>query len=125
MTNKEYYIDSETGELIEKEDTNELVAKEINPIITDDFLEKLEMMEALEQQIEMFKTEHREQIKEIFKKYGVKSFKNDYISITYVPETMQKRVDNQRLKDDGIYDKYLKFVPVKEQIRITKKGKND
>ena len=118
-------VNQETGEIEEVEETYELVAKEINPLITDEFLEKLEMLEALEQQIEMFKTEHKEQIKEVFKKYDIKSFKNDYITITYVPETMQKRVDNQRLKDDGIYENYLKFVPVKESIRITKKGKND
>ena len=118
-------IDEETGEIKEVEETYDLVAKEMSALITDDFIEKLEMLEALEQQVEMYKTEHKEKIKEVFKKYGIKSFKNDYITITYVEATMQKRVDNQRLKDDGIYEKYLKLVPVKESIRITKKGKND
>lgn len=115
-------IDEETGELIEVEETTDLVAKEMNALITDDFIEKLVQVEYLQQQIEMFKTEHREQIKDIFKKYGIKSFKNDYISITYVAEGIQKRVDNERLKQEGLYDKYLKVVPTKESIRVQLKG---
>lgn len=118
-------IDEETGEIIEVEENTDLVAKEMNALITDDFIEKLEQLDYLEQQIEMFKTEHREQIKDIFKKYGIKSFKNDYITITYVAEGMRKQVDNERLKNDGLYKKYLKLVPNKESIRITKKRKND
>lgn len=118
-------LDNETGELIEVEETNELVAKEINPLITDEFIEQLEQIEYLEQQIDMFKSKHKEQIKEIFKKYNIKSFKNDYITITYVGEGMSQRVDTQRLKDDGLYDKYSKFTPVKEQIRVKLKGRND
>lgn len=115
-------IDEETGELIEVEDKNDLVAKEMNELITDDFIDKLVQFEYLEQQIEMFKTEHREQIKEIFKKYGIKSFKNDYISITYVADGMQKRVDTDRLKQEGLYEKYLKLFPTKESIRVQLKG---
>lgn len=118
-------IDEETGELIEVEDKNDLVAKEMNEIITDDFIDKLVQFEYLEQQIEMFKTEHREQIKEIFKKYGIKSFKNDYITITYVPESKKKIIDTNRLKNDGLYDFYSKESDVKESIRVSLKGNND
>lgn len=115
-------VDQETGEIIEVEDNYDLVAKEMNELITDEFIEKLVQVEYLTQQIEMFKAEHKEKIKDIFKKYGIKSFKNDYVSITYVAEGMQKRVDNERLKNDGLYDKYLKVVPTKESIRVQLKG---
>lgn len=118
-------VNAETGEIEEVEETSELVAKEMNALITDDFVEKLYQLEYLEQQIKMFKTEHREQIKEIFKKYKIKSFKNDEISITYVEGGMKKQLDIERLKQDGVYDKYLMMKPYEEQIRITKKGKND
>lgn len=118
-------IDQETGEVIEVEEKQELVAKEMNALITDDFVEQLEQLDYLEQQIKMFKTKNKEKIKEIFKKYNIKSFKNDYITITYVDGGMKKALDIERLKDDGVYDKYVMLKPYEEQIRITKKGKND
>lgn len=120
-------IDNQTGELVEVPDNNELVVKELEDkgIITSDYLDKLEQLAYLKEQIETHDFQCREVIKEVFKKYGVKSCKSDYITISYVDEHMQKRVDNERLKADGLYDKYIKFVPVKESIRVSLKGKND
>lgn len=116
-------INAETGEIEEIEENYDLVAKEMNNLITDDFVEQLEQLDYLEQQIKMFKTKNKEKIKEIFKKYNIKSFKNDYITITYVEEGMKKQLDIERLKNEGLYDKYLMMKPYAEQIRITKKGK--
>lgn len=118
-------INAETGEIEEVEETYELVAKEMNALITDDFVEKLEQLDYLEEQIKLFKKENKDKIKEIFKKYNIKTFKNDYVSITYVQEGMKKQLDMERLKADGVYDKYLMLKPYDEQIRITKKGRND
>ena len=118
-------VNAETGEIEEVEEKQELVAKEMNALITDDFIEQLEQIDYLEQQIKMFKQENKEKIKEIFKKYNIKSFKNDYITITYVEGGMKKALDMERLKDDGVYDNYVMLKPYEEQIRITKKGRND
>ena len=126
MTNKEFYVDAETGEIIEKKDVNEIVEKKINEIVSlDDVLEVVEMLETYEQKLNMMKAQLKEPIIKLFKENGIKTFKSDYLTISYVEPTLQKRVDNQRLKDDGLYEKYLKLIPVSEQIRITKKGKND
>lgn len=119
-------IDSETGEVIEIADTTEIVEQKLNEIVSlDDVLEAVEMLETYEQKLNMYKAQLKEPLIKLFKENNIKTFKNDYLTITYVEETLQKRVDNQRLKEDGIYEKYLKLVPVKEQIRITKKGRND
>lgn len=120
-------IDNETGELIEVEETNELVVKELEDmgIITTDYLDKLEQFAYLKQQIEMIEYKNKELIKEVFKKHNVKSCKSDYINISYIPEHMQQRVDVEKLKQDGLYDKYTKFGVVKESIRIKlKEGKD-
>lgn len=118
-------IDELTGELIEVEDKNELVAKEMNALITDDLIEQLEQLDYLEYQIKQFKASNKEKIKEIFKKYNIKSFKNDYITISYVDAGLKKQLDTQKLKDDGLYEKYIVMRPYEDQVRITKKGKND
>ena len=117
-------IDQETGELIEVQEDNELVVKELEDlgIITDDYLNKLEQLAYFKQQVEMFETKNREVIKEVFKKYGVKSCKSDYLTISFIEEHMQQRVDTDALKKDGLYDKYSKFSVVKESIRIKLKG---
>ncbi|MBQ0112051.1 MAG: hypothetical protein KBT03_02880 [Bacteroidales bacterium] len=119
-------VNSETGEIIEIEETNEIVEKKLNEIVSlDDVLDAIEMLETYEQKLNMYKAQLKEPLIKLFKENGIKTFKNDYLTISYVESTLQKRVDNERLKQDGLYEKYLKLVPVSEQIRITKKGKND
>lgn len=118
-------VDNETGELIEVEEKNELVEKELMPLITDDFIEKLVELDYLKEQIETYQFSIKEKIKDVFKKYGVKSCETDFLTISYVPEFMKKSIDSERLKDDGLYEKYIKFTPVKESIRFSLKGKND
>lgn len=117
-------IDENTGELIEVQEDNELVVKELEEkgIITDDFLEKLEQLAYFKQQVEMFEAKNREVIKEVFKKYGVKSCKSEYLTISFIDEHMQQRVDTDALRKDGLYEKYSKFSVVKESIRIKLKG---
>lgn len=120
-----YIIDQETGELIEEVNKNELVAKELEPIITEEFLDNYAKFEYYSQQLETFKNKNKEFIKQVFQKYNIKTCKNDYITISYVPEHMQQRVDVDRLKADGLYEKYTKYSNVKESIRVSMKGKND
>lgn len=116
-------IDELTGEVIE-EDTS-LVKKEMNALITDELLDQLVQMKYLEEQIEIWKFKNKETIKELFKKFNIKSFENDYIKLTYVAPTHRKSVDTQKLKDAGLYDKFLKVSDVEENLRIKLKEGND
>ena len=108
-------IDERTGEVI---DTDLIVKQEMNALITDDLLEQITQLKYLEEQIDTWKFKHKEAIKEIFKRNGIKSFKNDYINITYVAPTIRKSVDTKALKEAGLYDLYSKETPIDEQIRI-------
>ena len=81
-------------------------------------------VEALEQQINLWKNKNKEAIMKIFKEHDIKSFKNDYISITYIPETTRKNLDKGAVKglcdETGIvYESLCKEVKVKEQLRIS------
>lgn len=80
-------------------------------------LQKKAEMEAKEKEM-------REQLLEAMKKYGVKSFKNDLISITYTEPTTRSTIDSARLKKEHpeIASAYQKTSQVKESIRITLKG---
>lgn len=107
-----------TGEVIDIPETKDIVKKEFNELITDDLLEQLEQVEYLEYQIDQWKKSHKEAIKELFKKNNIKSFKNEYIEITYVEPTKRKTIDTDLLKQAGLYDSFTKETDVKESLRI-------
>lgn len=119
-TDRKQVVNQITGEVIEipTKDNKDLLKQEMNALITDDVLETYYQMQALEQKINTWKNSTKEQIKDIFKKYNIKSFKNDYIEITYVAPTKQKRVDSKLLKEAGLYDEFCKEVDVQESLRI-------
>lgn len=106
-----------TGEVIDIPNKS-IIKKEFNTLITDQLLEQLEQVEYLQDQIDLWKFQHKEAIKELFKKNDIKSFKNEYIEITYVAPTKRKVVDTDLLKQAGIYDQFTKEADVKESLRI-------
>ena len=50
---------------------------------------------------------------------SAKSFENDFLKITYKAPTTRKSVDTKALKDEGLYDLYLKETPVKSSVTVT------
>lgn len=111
------YINQLTGEVYE--DKKELITKDMNAIVNEEeLLDKLYQLEALEEQIGIWKQEHKEAIMEVFKKYNIKTYKNEYMTISYIPATTRKSVDTQKLKDAGLYEEFCKESEVKESIRV-------
>lgn len=70
--------------------------------------------------IEEKEKEMREELLEAMKKYGVKSFKNDFISITYKAPSSRTSIDSAKLKKEhpDIAEKYSKTSSVKESVTI-------
>lgn len=116
-------IDNDTGEIIEVEEGNELVERKLFEVgaIDEKTYEFLEQYLTIHEQYEIFKYKLLQAMKE----NGIKSWKNDYFTATVKEESIQKRVDSERLKEDGLYEKYLKLIPVKESLMIKFKEKNN
>lgn len=55
--------------------------------------------------------------------FGIKSFENDILKVTYVAPTTKTTIDSKALKKDkpDIYEKYAKTSNVKASVRITVK----
>lgn len=53
------------------------------------------------------------------REFGVDKWETDNLRFTLVSETSKKMVDSDKLKADGIYDKYTKDVAVKGYVKIT------
>ena len=115
------FVDNETGEVIEENNLPEL-KKELSLIVTDNILDQYEKVAMLQRELEKWKEEQEEAIKELMKKHGIKSFKNDYVSITYTAPHTRKTLDKKAIEvlldvklDD---DKFYKTTNVKESLSI-------
>lgn len=115
-------IDNETGELIEVEEKNELVEKKLYEVGAID-QETFEMLVSYQYYKEQYE-EFIYKLKKAFEENGIKKWETDDFTATFKEESLQKRVDTERLKEDGLYEQYLKLVPVKSSLQIRfKKGR--
>lgn len=65
----------------------------------------------------------RAKLVEAMDAYGVKSFENELLKVTYVAATSKTTVDSKTLKKDmpDVYEKYSKTSPVAASVRISLK----
>ena len=115
-------IDAETGEIVEIEDYNEIALRTLTEVgaVTDSTLDEINMCLAYQERFESLKYI----IGKAMRENGIKKWETDDFTFTITDDTIQKRVDNDRLKEDGLYEKYLKLVPVKGSVRFKAKGRN-
>lgn len=109
-------IDNETGEVIEVEESNELIEKKLYEVgaIDEKTIDFLSEYFEMQERYEIF----REVLQDAMKKNNIKKWDNKYFTAVLKDESVQKRLDTERLKEDGIYDKYLKLVNVKPSLMI-------
>lgn len=120
-------IVNENGEIIDVESKNELIIRELNEVGTrfEEYEQMQEQLDYLKEQIETWELSHRDIIMETLKKNNVKSLKTNSRTYSYIPESTKRSLDIERLKDDGIYENYLKLTRTKESLRITRRNKHD
>lgn len=65
----------------------------------------------------------RTSLEATMEQFGIKSFENDILKVTYVAPTTKTSVDSTKLKKEqpDIYEKYSKTSDVKASVRITVK----
>lgn len=76
-----------------------------------DFQQQKELMELKEKKI-------KQAILEAMESNDIKSFENDFIKITYVAPTTRKTVDTNALKEQGLYDAFIKESHVKSSVKL-------
>ena len=114
-------IDEETGEIVEVEEQNEIATRIMNEVglLDKETYEILDSFLYYKEQYEMF----RYKLEKAMDENNIKKWENDYFTATMKNDSLQKRVDVDRLKEDGLYEKYLKLVPSKGGLQIKfKKG---
>ena len=63
----------------------------------------------------------RQAIMQAMEQSGVKRFENDDVEITYIDATTRNTVDTKALKEQGLYESFLKQTPVKASVRVAYK----
>lgn len=84
---------------------------------TIDFIRETEKkMKDLKKQYDEFKAE----LLNAMENNGIKKFESDSLTITYVEAREDEKFDKDKFKEDmpELYDEYIKFSPVKSNIRI-------
>lgn len=81
-------------------------------------LKKLQEFQVTIQEMKETENELKEMLLEAMEKNGIKSFKNDFIEITYMAPTLRTSVDTAALKSQGLYEMFSKVTPVGAQVRI-------
>ena len=60
-------------------------------------------------------------LKQAMQKHGVDSFKCEYMTASRVSMSFTETVNTERMKEDGIYEKYMMLIPKAEHVRIAYK----
>lgn len=116
-------IINENGEVVDVETKNEIVLRELQEVGTtfEEYEQMQEQLDYLKEQIETWEISHKDIIMDAMKRNDVKKIQTDSRTYSYIPETTKKSLDIERLKEDGVYDRYLKLSRTKESLRITRR----
>jgi len=99
-------------------DTDECTSLEALKKQSSDIIKTITDITLEKQRLEKIEEQMKAKLKEAMETYGVKKFENDVISVTYVEPTTRTSVDSDKLKKDGLYEKYSKTSNVKSYIKI-------
>lgn len=69
--------------------------------------------------MELLEKEIKEAMLKAMEENGIKSYESDNVRITYKAPTTRKTVDTNALKEQGLYDAFVKESPVKASVAIT------
>lgn len=98
----------------------ELIKVENNELqIAQEASEKLKQLYAFKAEFDVKMDDLKNQMLKAMIDNNIKVFENDFMKITLKNASVRKSVDTQALKDDGLYELYLKEVPVKESVIVT------
>lgn len=100
-----------------KEESTELTLFQSKALET---MQKIADLDLQKKQLEAQDKVVRQRLQELMDQYGVKTFENDILKITYVEPTTRSTIDSKKLREDlpAVAEKYTKVSPVKGSVRI-------
>lgn len=107
----------------------ELTVKDGQIVVTEEVANALAQAQILDKTIKEL-TAQRDAIvkplKAAMDKNGITSFKSDYLSVSHTAGSMTETVNIEKMKSDGIFEKYRMYIPKNGSYRVTfKKEKSN
>ena len=95
--------------------------KEFDVLVSPEDIELFKQFDEIEKRVKAKKSEMREGVLNFLKENNLLSdgYEQDGIRFTYVKPSVKKIVDTQLLKDEGLYEHFLKESKVDESVRIS------
>lgn len=99
---------------------NEITERRVNELTTDEILDAFYQIEALKEQIEVYKAKLLPLMRKHYEETGEKTVENDYIRITYKKAYAARRfqTDLFRREHPDMYDMYTNADMVKESVLV-------
>lgn len=87
-------------------------------------IKKITQLIKLKKQMDEQEKQLKQKLVEAMETYGIKSFEDDLIKMTYVAPTIRSSIDSTRLKKDfpGIVEQYTKTSNVAAFVKVELKG---
>ena len=98
-------------ELVKVENGSLILVKEIE--------DKLRAFQVEKARMDMLEKQIKEAMLKAMEENGIKSYESDNVRITYKAPTTRSTVDTQALKEQGLYDSFVKTTPVKASVVVT------
>lgn len=100
----------------------EVTVKDGKIVVTEEIASLLERALMLDRTIKDL-TDKRDAIvkplKAAMSKNGITSFKSSYLNVSRTSDSVTETVNVERMKEDGIYERYVMFIPKSGSMRVT------
>ncbi len=98
----------------------ELVKVENGALVLSEVVEeKLRAFQVEKVRMDMLEKQIKEAMLKAMEDNGIKSYESDNVRITYKAPTTRSSVDTKALKEQGLYDSFVKTSPVKASVVVT------
>lgn len=74
--------------------------------VSQEVQDQIKILKVAEKQLKEITDRLKTEMYHAMKENGVKKFESDTLTITRIDPSKRKRVDVQKLKDDGLYEEY-------------------
>lgn len=88
-------------------------------VVAEDVLQKFHEFEIVKQRMELEAKKVKDAVQKAMEENNIKSYENDFVKITYKNATTRKSIDSNALKEQGLYDSFVKETPVKASVQWT------
>lgn len=87
--------------------------------ITEEVLQEFHDFQILVDKMKVKEEEVKEALLKAMQENGVKSFENNFVKVTYKAPYVKKTVDTKALKDQGLYESFVKESHCKASVSIS------